>query len=91
MWKLIIHSITEHENCIKQVNLFKKGLGVGVPGNQHEKIHMHRERSKIQRQILVLIFRGAGIFPRDKLFFFSLFAQQVIFFKSKLLQVFHFF
>ena len=26
---------------------------------------------------------GAGIFPRDKLFFFFLFAQQVIFFQSR--------
>ena len=33
---------------------------------------------------------GAGIFPCDKLFFFFLFAQQVIFFKSKLQQVFYF-
>ena len=35
----------------KQVNLFKKGLGVGVPGNQHDNTYAQR---KIQRQILVL-------------------------------------
>ena len=34
----------------KQVNLFKKGLGVGVPGNQHDNTYAQR---KIQRQILV--------------------------------------
>ena len=34
---------------------------------------------------------GAGIFPHDKLFFFSLLAQQVIFSRSKPQQVFYFF
>ena len=32
-----------------QVNLFKKGFGVGVPGNQHDNTYAQEE---IQRQIV---------------------------------------
>ena len=35
--------------CFIQVNLFKKGLGVGVQGNQHDNTYVQGE---IQRQII---------------------------------------
>ena len=42
-----------------QVNLFKKGLGVGVPGNQHDKTYAQGE---ILRQIVSEMRRLTSIF-----------------------------
>ena len=57
----------------RQVNLFKKGLGVGVPGNQHDNTYAQGE---IQRQNSV---RDAQIYLKTKIF--------VILFSRKLLNL----
>ena len=63
-----------------------------MPGNQHEKNTYAEGKIKDSKANSgVDIQGGLGFFLVTSYFFFSLFAQQVIFFKSKLLQVFHFF
>ena len=49
---ICIKKMRVYSTVLNQVNLFKEGLGVGVPGNQHDKRYAQGE---IQRQIVCAI------------------------------------